>query len=53
MKAGPGDTVVLRAPGTTERLEILGVRYQRIEVEAFREPPGAEAASRRRPRTDG
>src|SRR5437868_13962037 len=30
MKAGPGDSVVLRAPGTTEQLEILEVRYERI-----------------------
>jgi len=51
MKSGPGDRVVLRAPGTTEQLEILEVRYQRIPVEPFTEPPGAEAAPRTRPRT--
>ena len=45
MKAEPGDSVVLRAPGTTERLEILEVRYQQIPVEPFTEPPGAESAS--------
>ena len=44
MKSGPGDSVVLRAPGTTEELDILEVRYGRIPVEPFREPPGAEAA---------
>jgi transcription elongation factor GreB len=44
MKAGPGDSVVLRAPGTTERLDILDVRYERIPVEPFKEPPGAESA---------
>ena len=44
MKAGPGDTVVLHAPGTTEPLRILEVRYERIPVEPFSEPPGAEAA---------
>jgi transcription elongation factor GreB len=44
MKAGPGDRVALRAPGGTERLEILEVRYERIPVEPFREPPGAESA---------
>lgn len=44
MKSGPGDRVVLRAPGTTERLEILDVRYQRIPMEPFSEPPGAESA---------
>ena len=47
MKAGPGDQVVLRAPGGTERLEILDVSYQRIEMAPFTEPPGAEAASKR------
>src|SRR5678815_2970482 len=35
MKAGPGDTVVLRAPGGTEQLEILEVRYERIPIEPF------------------
>ena len=44
MKAGPGDRVVLRAPGGTERLEIVEVRYERIPMEPFREPPGAQAA---------
>jgi transcription elongation factor GreB len=44
MKSGPGERVVLRAPGTTERLQILEVRYERIPVESFTEPPGAEAA---------
>jgi len=43
MKSGPGDHVVLRAPGSTERLEILDVRYERIPLEPFTEPPGAEA----------
>src|SRR5262245_23108002 len=45
MKSGPGDRVVLHAPGGTERLQILEVRYERIPVESFREPPGAESAS--------
>jgi transcription elongation factor GreB len=44
MKSGPGDHVVLHAPGGTEHLEILEVRYQRIPTEPFSEPPGAEAA---------
>ena len=48
MKSGPGDQVVLHAPGTTEQLEILEVRYERIAVEPFREPPGAEAAPKAR-----
>ena len=45
MKRGAGDRVVLHAPGGTEELEILDVRYQRIPVDPFTEPPGAEAAS--------
>ena len=51
MKSGAGDRVVLRAPGGTEQLEILDVRYEPIPVERFREPPGAEAAPREAPRT--
>jgi len=47
MKSGPGDRVVLHAPGTTEELQILEVRYERIPVEPFSEPPGAEAAPTR------
>jgi transcription elongation factor GreB len=49
MKSGPGDSVILHAPGTTEPLEILEVRYERIPVEPFSEPPGAEAAPKVRP----
>ena len=44
MKSGPGDRVVLHAPGGTEQLQILEVRYERIPMEPFSEPPGAEAA---------
>jgi transcription elongation factor GreB len=44
MKSGAGDTVLLRAPGGTQRLRILAVDYDRIPVAPFREPPGAEAA---------
>src|SRR4249920_3269307 len=51
MKSGPGDCVVLRAPGTTEQLQILEVRYERIPVKPFIEPPGAEAAPKTSPRT--
>ncbi len=50
MKSGPGDRVVLHAPKKTERLEILDVRYERIPIEPYREPPGAEAARRPPPR---
>lgn len=49
MKSGPGDEVVFHAPGGTQRLRILEVRYERIAVEPFREPPGAQAAARTRP----
>lgn len=48
MKFGPGDTVVLHAPKKTERLEILEVRYERIPIEPYREPPGAESAGKKR-----
>jgi len=44
MKAAPGDRVVLHAPGGTEQLQILDVRYERVPVEPFRPPPGAQAA---------
>lgn len=46
-KSSPGDRVVLRAPKKTEQLEILDVEYISIPVEPFREPPGAEAVTRR------
>src|SRR5579872_4321815 len=51
MKSGPGDRVILRAPGRTEELHILDVRYERIPVAAFTEPPGAEAAPKADRRT--
>ena len=35
MKARPGDAVVLRAPGGVEELDVVDVRYERIEVESF------------------
>ena len=44
MKHGAGDEVLLVAPKKTERLEIIEVRYERIPMEPFTEPPGAEAA---------
>ena len=43
MKASPGDSVVLRAPGKTEELEIVDVEYAAIAMEPFREPLGAQA----------
>jgi transcription elongation factor GreB len=51
MKSGPGDRVVLHAPRATEHLQILDVRYERISVKPFCEPPGAESAPKTRPRT--
>src|SRR5918993_233036 len=45
MKAGPGDSVILHAPGGTEELEILEVCYEPIPVDPFSAPPGAEAAA--------
>lgn len=48
MTHGPGDEVLLIAPKKTERLEILAVGYERIPMEPFREPPGAEAAPKAR-----
>jgi len=44
MKSEEGDRVVLQAPGGTEYLTVLEVRYERISVKPFREPPGAEAS---------
>ena len=46
MKKGPGDRVVLHAPAGNEHLQILEVRYERIPVEQFSEPPGAQSAPR-------
>ena len=48
MKSAPGDRVVLRAPGATEQLEILEVRYERIPVEPYREPRREDDGSRSR-----
>jgi transcription elongation factor GreB len=50
MKSTAGDRVVLEAPGGTAYLTVLEVFYQRILVEAFHEPPGAEAAGKGLPR---
>ena len=53
MKSGAGDRVTLHAPGGTEQLQILEVRYERIPVEPFSEPSGAESAPKARPRAGG
>src|SRR3954467_3010005 len=46
MKSGPGDRVTLHAPAGTEHLQVLEVRYERIPVTPFSEPPGAESAGK-------
>ena len=46
MRSAEGDSVVLDAPGGKEHLKILEVRYERITVEPFREPPGSAAAEK-------
>ncbi len=46
MKSAAGDTVLLDAPGGKEYLTVLEVRYERIPVEPFREPPGSEASAK-------
>jgi len=45
LKSAAGDSVVLQAPGGTQNLDVLEVRYERIPVEPFREPPGSESSS--------
>jgi len=57
MRSAAGDSVILQAPSGTEHLTVLEVRYQRISVEPFREPPGSEESatgrSRRRSQDEG
>jgi transcription elongation factor GreB len=50
MKSAAGDRVLLETPGGTAYLTVLEVRYERISVEPFREPPGAEASAQGSPR---
>jgi transcription elongation factor GreB len=45
MGSTEGANVVLQAPGGQERLTVLEVRYERIDVEPFREPTGSYAAT--------
>jgi transcription elongation GreA/GreB family factor len=45
MRSAEGDSVVLEAPVGKEPLTVLEVRYERIDVEPFREPPGSYAAA--------
>ena len=46
MKSAAGDRVVLEAPGGTEYLTVMEVRYEHISVEPFREPPGSEDSAK-------
>ena len=46
MKKGRGERAILHAPAGTEQLQILDVSYEAIEVAPFREPPGAQSASK-------
>ena len=46
MRSAEGDSVVLEAPGGKESLMVLEVRYERIAVEPFREPPGSYVAAK-------
>ena len=50
MKSTACDRVLLQAPGGAEYLTVLEVRYERIPVEPFREPLGAEASAKGLPR---
>ncbi len=50
MKSAAGDIVVLQLPAGTENLTVLEVRYERIPVESFCEPAGAEASAKKLPR---
>jgi transcription elongation factor GreB len=53
LKSTEGDRVVLQAPSGTTYLTVLEVCYQRIPVEPFREPPGAESSAKRLSRGRG
>ena len=46
IKASPGDRVDLRAPAKTEHLEIIEVEYAPVPMDPFREPLGAQSASK-------
>jgi len=46
LKAGVDDEVILHAPGGTETLTVLEVKYERISVEPFRVPPEFEVSTK-------
>jgi transcription elongation factor GreB len=43
MKKAAGEKAVLLAPGGKEQLEILEVSYERIPIDPFAHPPGAQS----------
>jgi transcription elongation factor GreB len=45
MKSEEGDRVILQAPNGKEFLTVLEIRYERIPIDPFREPPGAESSA--------
>ncbi len=47
MKAAEDDQVILHAPGGTETLTVLEVRYERISVEPFQAPPSPELPTKK------
>lgn len=49
IKAQEGDSVVMQAPGGATQLTVLELSYERIEVEPFREPAGAESSPKQAP----
>ncbi|MBY0495221.1 MAG: transcription elongation factor GreB [Cyanobacteria bacterium] len=46
MKKAAGEQAILHAPGGTEHLEVLDVTYDRIPLDPFVEPPGAQSAQK-------
>jgi transcription elongation factor GreB len=46
MRAAEDDEVFLHAPGGTETLTVLEVRYERISVEPFHVPSGPEVSTK-------
>ncbi|WP_263411089.1 transcription elongation factor GreB [Terriglobus tenax] len=46
MKAAAGDQITLHAPRGAEKLIVVDVRYERIAVEPFKEPPGSVASAK-------
>jgi len=50
LKSTEGDNVILHAPSGNQELTIIEVRYERIAVEPFREPPGSVATTKDSPR---